>query len=186
MRVIISGMPAVGKSGLAELIANRFGLKNVCAGDLLKQIAQSNGYLITETNWWETDDAFNFCEKRLKDPQFDKLLDDQIIRTLDDDNVVSTARAMPWLYKKECRKIWLSASEEIRAKRLSARDKISIEIAFKVIKHRDASDKKLLFLLYGINLESDFAPFDLVLSTEKLTQQEVEFVVTSFLEGASV
>lgn len=145
-------MPAVGKSTLAESISDHFCLRNISSGSILQQIAKVNGYLVEGFNWWETDAGFAFSEKRLKVQKFDRLLDNQIRRILDDDNVVLTARATPWLYKGDCIKIWLKASQETRAKRLNFRDQISFDEALKLIERRDANDKRLILFLYNIKL----------------------------------
>jgi cytidylate kinase len=174
-------MPAVGKSVLAKSIADWYDLKNISAGEILKQIARDNGYNINDTNWWETKSGFAFCNERIGNPNFDMLLDKRLHKIIEEDNVVSTARAMPWLFQSGSTKIWLDATQETRAKRMCERDKIQLKDAMDLIKRRDANDKLTLFRLYGIKLGADFSPFDLVVDTEELSIEKVKVIVAKFL-----
>jgi cytidylate kinase len=89
---------------------------------------------------------------------------------------------MPWLYDNEkCLKIWLKGSAGIRAGRMMIRDKISYDLALKSVMTRDRNDKRLLFDFYGIRLERDLSPFDLVLNTEKLSVKDVRSCVLDLI-----
>jgi cytidylate kinase len=79
---------------------------------------------------------------------------------------------MPWLLKDGF-KIWLMASLERRAVRVSERDKITVEEAFKVLEEKEARTKAIYEKHYGFVLGEDFTPFDLVLDTDNLNAQEV-------------
>ena len=178
-------MAAVGKSSLAEAIASKYNLRSYSAGALLRKIAQKNGFQSTE-NFWDTEEGFRLCEKRKTDTRFDKQLDQVTTKYLDKGDVVVTAWAMPWIYQnKSCLKIWLKASLETRALRMSSRDKIPFNQALKRTKQRDGSDKLLLFRLYRIRLERDLTPFDLVLNTERLTRKRALSVVLSFVNNCA-
>jgi cytidylate kinase len=182
MRIIISGMTAVGKSTLVQTIASRHNLRNCSAGELLKQIAKRHGYNAAGSYWWETEEGSEFNEERKTNSEFDKELDGLLKEILDEDNIILAAWAMPWTYNnEECVKIWLKAPADIRAKRMMKRDKISYNQAQKSIMTRDNNDRKLLFDLYGIQLEKDLSPFDMVLDTRKLSATDVGSVILNYL-----
>ena len=44
--IVISGMPAVGKTTLANKLATKYNLKHIGGGDILKQLADEKG-------WWD-------------------------------------------------------------------------------------------------------------------------------------
>lgn len=181
MRVIISGMAAVGKSSLARRVAEKYNLLDYSAGETLKKIAEKSGFK-TAKNWWETEEGFEFYKNRKLDSRFDKELDEITKKTLDTGDTVVTAWTMPWIYqKKGCLKVWLKASLKKRAQRMMNRDGIPFQNALKKVKQRDSIDKELLFSLYGIKLEKDLTPFDLVLNTEQLTARAVELIVFDFI-----
>jgi cytidylate kinase len=187
MRIIISGMAAVGKSTLARSISKKYNLGNCSAGDLLKCIARRLNYNPDGANWWETEEGSSFHSLRRSDLSLDREMDRQVKEILDKGNVVVTARAMPWLYdNKRCVKIWLKASKDIRARRMMMRDKISFDQALRSVMRRDRNDKKLLLNLYGIRLEKDLSPFDMVLSTQRLSATDVRSVVLNMVGRLSI
>jgi len=50
--VIISGLPAVGKTTIARAIADKFNLKQYSGGDVLKEMAIARGYTMSGNDWW--------------------------------------------------------------------------------------------------------------------------------------
>ena len=70
-------------------------------------------------------------------------------------------------------KIWLEASPETRAKRISQRDQINIKTAVSALKKKDAKTKAIYKELYGFDLGEDFSPFDVIIDVNDLTSKEV-------------
>jgi cytidylate kinase len=183
MKVIISGMAAVGKSTLARVLAKRYNLKLCSPGDLLKGMAREQGYNPVGDGWWESEEGLDFLKKRKSDPRFDRELDRRIKEILDSENVVVTAWTMPWIYNNdECIRIWLKAPEEIRARRMMKRDRISFDQALRIVKERDVNNMELFLRFYNIQLGIDLSPFDIVLDTRKLSAKDVESIVLTILE----
>lgn len=175
-------MVGVGKSTLADAIAERYDLKFLSGGDLLREIAKERGYNPTGDDWWETEEGFEFLRKRKSDAKFDRELDRRIMEILDEGNVVVTALTMSWIYKDDrCTKIWLKAPQEIRAKRIMERDEIAFDKALEAVKKRDKENKKLFLKLYDIELGFDLTPFDVVLNTRKLSAQDVKLIILHIL-----
>lgn len=183
MKVIISGMAAVGKSTLARAIARRYNLRFCSGGHLIRKMAKAQGYDPVGNDWWETDGGLDFLQRRKSDNQFDRELDRRMKRILNSGNVVVTAWTMPWIYEGDkCIKIWLKAPQEIRAKRMAKRDKIAFDKALRCVKERDDNNKMLFLGLYNIQLGFDLTPFDFVLDTRKLSAKDVELIVLHILE----
>jgi len=170
--IIISGLPAAGKSTVAEIIAKKLNLKAINVGDILK----SKFTEVTSSNYWDTPSGFSALRLREKNEEIDKSVDRAVLRIIKKGNIVIASYVMPWLSKTGY-KIWLDASPEERAKRLAKRDKISIEKAAEIIKKRDKENYLLYKRIYGISIGKDKKPFDLVIDTEKLSPREVANII---------
>lgn len=181
LSIIISAMPGAGKSTLAEIISKKMGLKMMVGGDILKKMAEEQGYKVTGSDWWETNDAMEFLAQRKTNPDFDKRLDKLFIKELEKGGIVLTSWTMPWLSKYGY-KIWLNTNFETRSKRLSNRDKIPLDKAKEVLKKRDKENKELYKNLYNIDYGEDLAPFDLVINANIYNAEELSDAVVSCLK----
>jgi len=175
--IIVSGLAGSGKSTLAQQIAKKFGMKCVHASGILRELLDKDVDDISEgagknTGWWESKEGREFLENRTKDGKFDRMLDKKLLEIIEQGNVVLDSWTMPWLSKKGF-KIWLDASVEIRAKRVSGRDNNSIKEMEESIRERDEKTAKIYKELYSFNLGKDLTPFDLVLITNKMKKHEV-------------
>jgi len=180
--ICISGLAGSGKSTAARRIAKHYGLKFYSGGDALKVVASEMGYSVSERGWWETEDGIRFLEERLRNPDIDKKVDEKMMMWAKEGNVVLDSWTMPWLLK-EGFKIWLDASEEIRAARIAKRDKISFEEALKRMREREARTKEIYRRLYGFKLGEDFEPFHVILDVNNLNEDEVFEALRLIIDG---
>ncbi len=178
----ISGMAGTGKSTLSKKIAKRYNLRCYSGGDALKDLAKEEGYEITGEGWWESPDGLNFLEKRVKDPQFDKVVDDKLLGYAKQGNVLLDSWTMPWLLKDGF-KIWLMASIDKRAARVAERDKMTVEEAHAVLKEKEAQTKAIYKKLYGFKLDEDFTPFNFILDTDNLNADQVYEVLCKVIDN---
>lgn len=178
MIVIVSGLPGSGKSTLVEKIAEEFNLKAIFASGILKQIRKKEEADFKKAEkgygFWETEKGRAFTKERLSELEYDRKLDKELLRIAKDEkNVVFDSRTMPWLYKGEAFKIWLKASQGVRAKRIAERDNKEKEEVLKTMKARYETDKKIYKKLYDFDLGIDFSPFNLVIDSDDLSIEEV-------------
>jgi len=89
---------------------------------------------------------------------------------------------MPWLLKKGF-KIWLEASAEKRAERIAERDKITFKQALEAVKRKERQTKIIYNKMYGFSLGDDYAPFNFILDTEILNEEEVFQILCMVLES---
>ncbi len=178
----ISGMAGTGKSTLSKKIAKRYNLRCYSGGDALKELAKEEGYEITGEGWWESPDGLKFLETRVKDPQFDKAVDNKFLCYAKQGNVLLDSWTMPWLLKDGF-KIWLMASMDKRAARVAERDKMTITEAHAVLKEKEAQTKAIYKKLYGFNLGEDFTPFNFVLDTDNLNAEQVFEVLCRVIDN---
>jgi cytidylate kinase len=180
--VCISGMAGTGKSTLAKKLANKYGLKYYSGGDALKALASEEGYDTSSRGWWESPEGLRFLERREKDAQFDKAVDEKLLEYAKCGNVLLDSWTMPWLIKSGF-KIWLLASTEKRAARVAVRDRLPLKEAMKVLQEKEAKTKAIYKKLYGFTLDEDFKPFDLVLDTDNLNADEVFHVLCGVMDN---
>ena len=178
----ISGMAGTGKSTLSKKIAQKYNLKCYSGGDSLKELAKEQGYKVSNEGWWESPEGLKFLEERVKDPKFDKAVDDTLLEYAEQGNVLLDSWTMPWLLK-EGFKIWLMASMEKRAARVAERDKITIDEAYAVLKEKEAQTKAIYKKLYGFSLGEDYAPFNFVLDTDNLNAEGVFEVLCRVIDN---
>lgn len=170
--ICISGFAGSGKSTLGRKLAEALGLSYISGGDGLKLLAVKRGYKPGGTEWWETADGLRFLEERLRNPDFDKEVDQQLVELAEKGDVVIDSWVLPWLYKGSFN-IWLKARLEIRATRVSKRSGVSFNEALKMLEKRDRESSELYRRIYGIDLGRDFDPFHLVLDTTNLDEESV-------------
>ncbi|MCD6260224.1 MAG: cytidylate kinase family protein [Thaumarchaeota archaeon] len=174
--ICISGLAATGKSTLAKRLAGSLNLRYVSGGDGLKMLAVERGYRPGGREWWETEDGMRFLEERLRNPEFDKLVDQKLIELAKAGDVVIDSWVLPWLYRGGFN-IWLKAKTEVRAERMARRSGISVEEARRLLEKRDSESIELYKKLYGIEVGRDFEPFHLVLDTSDLDESAVYRIV---------
>lgn len=116
--IILSGMPAVGKTTVAGIVAKRLSLKFLGGSDILKEMAAELGYKITGEGWWDTEEGIRFSKERERIPDFDKRTDEMLVNKAKAGNVVMTSYTLPWICPHGI-KIWLSGSVEKRAERMA-------------------------------------------------------------------
>jgi len=176
-------MTASGKSTIARRIAENYGLRLFSGGNALKTLAIEMGYKPIERGWWESEEGLRFLQQRLRDPDFDKKVDQKLLEQAKKGNVVLDSWTMPWLFKNGY-KIWVDASKKIRVKRLAKRDQMTLEKATRVLEEKEAATKTIYAKLYGFCLGEDFSPFDLIVDTDKLDEDEVFHTVSVVLDRA--
>jgi len=165
-------MTGCGKSTVAKQLAEKYGLRYVSGGSALKELAIGAGYKPKETGWWESAEGRRFLKRRVKDPAFDKNVDEKLLRLARLGDVVLDSWTMPWLYKGGF-KIWLEASSSVRARRLAGRDGIGLREALRAIREKDAKTRAIYKDLYGFDLGVDFSPFDMILDANDLNADAV-------------
>jgi len=170
--VCVAGLSGCGKSTVAKKVAEKYGLRYLSGGGALKALAVEGGYQPCERGWWETEEGRRFLEQRMRDTQFDRRVDEKLLKEAKQGNVILDSWTMPWLLKRGF-KIWLEASPDVRARRIAERDSISLQKAFSALSEKDEKTRMIYKSLYGFNLGEDFSPFNLIFDTDELSVEEV-------------
>ena len=175
-------MAGSGKSTVAKRLAENYGLRLYSGGNALKALASAMGYEVDQRGWWESQDGIRFLKQRMENLEIDKKVDMKLMEWAEQGNVILDSWTMPWLLK-EGFKVWLEASEEVRADRVSKRDGISLKEALSYLREKESSTKAIYRKLYGFDLGKDFTPFHLVLDVNLLNEDEVFQVLCMVIEN---
>jgi len=162
----------VGKTTIAKGIAEEFGLTHLSGGDILKELAEEEGFKTGGDDWWDTQEGMNFLSQRQENSEFDKKVDDKLKKHFLDGNVVITSYTLPWLVEGGV-KIWLEGSKENSAQRMTTRDNLSKDNALEIVQKRYQENKKIYKVLYGFEFGEDLSMFDKVIETDGLNASQV-------------
>ena len=170
--VIICGLAGSGKSTTADMIAKRFKLKHVSAGDLFRAVAKERKMNLIDLGRYAA-----------KHPEFDEDLDRWLMEAAKKGGVVLDGRASAYLAAKRripALKIFLTVDPKISAERVSKRDGISKAKAMVVSRQREREIARRLKALYGLDTSST-AYYDAVIQTDLYRPDEVVELVSSLL-----
>ncbi|KYH40471.1 MAG: cytidylate kinase [Candidatus Bathyarchaeota archaeon B26-2] len=168
----ICGLAGSGKSTLAKKIAKHYGLRYYSGGDALKALALERGYRVGGRDWWESEEGLKFLKERMDTLELDREVDRKLLEFAKEGDVVLDSWTMPWLFDGGF-KVWLEVSEEVRAKRIAKRDRLSVEEALRSLRERERRTKAIYQRLYGFKLGEDLEPFHLIIDSNMLSAKEV-------------
>ncbi|MDK2371973.1 MAG: cytidylate kinase family protein [Candidatus Korarchaeota archaeon] len=181
--VCLSGLTGSGKSTLARRLVERYGLKRVSGGDILKEIIGGKESL-KDPGWWEREEASRAMAERMSNPELDMEVDRRLMSLASEGGYVLDSWTMAYLLDSEdCIKIFLKADLEVRALRVARRDRISFDEAVKRIKLKEEETYRIYKRIYGFELGKDLTPFHLVLDTTRLNASEVLSIVSKFIDS---
>ena len=170
--IIISGPPAIGKTTIAKGLAKEFNIEYLSGGDILKELAEEQGFQTDGDDWWDTQEGINFLDQRKKNPEFDKNVDNKLKELFSKGGIVVTSYTLPWLVKDGV-KIWLDGSKENSALRMTARDNSSKNEALEIVQKRYNENKIIYKELYGFEFGEDLSVFDKIIETDDLNVEQV-------------
>ena len=170
--IIISGPPAIGKTTVAQGLAEEFDLVHLSGGDILKELAKDKGFDTKGNDWWDTQEGMNFLIERQENSEFDKNVDDKLKKLFSKGDVVITSYTLPWLVDGGV-KIWLSGSKKNSVQRMTIRDNLSETNALGIVQKRYNENKIIYKTLYGFEFGEDLSVFDKIIETDNLNAKQV-------------
>ena len=164
MRIAISGKSGCGNTTVSTLLSEKTGFPMV--NFTFRQLAQEKGV-----------DFWTFCEMAEKDDNIDRELDSRMVdMAMETENSILGSRLAIWNMENADLKVYLTASDEERARRISTREGGSVEEQLEVTRRRDANDTARYKRIYGID-NNDTSVADLVIDTEGKTPQEIVDII---------
>lgn len=183
--IIIFGFSGSGKSSLANLIAKKYKLRVVHPSGILRDLYEKKKIDISNTRhnkgFWESEKGSQILKGRLKkEKPFDLISDKILLKEVKKGNVVIDSWNLPWLSKKGI-KIYLKADLNVRAKRVSKRNKVDYTKVKKIILNKDEDTYRLFKRLYNFDMKKDIQVFDLIINTNNLNKNQVFSIICKYL-----
>ena len=180
--IVISGPPAVGKSTVARSLAERYGLRLVSGGDVLKEMAREKGFDPAGEDWWDTPQGMKFLSVRENDFSFDREMDARLVEMCGHGGVVITSYTLPWLTSSAVR-VWLDCSQDVSARRMQDRDGVNAKDAYRIARDRYDRNMRLYERHYGFKFGRDDSVFEIVVQTDGKDVGQVVSEVVARLDG---
>jgi CMP/dCMP kinase len=162
--VTISGLPGSGKTTVAQLVARTLGLEHVYAGNVFRRQAEANGLSLEE-----------YLRRAEQDSSIDRELDRQMEARAARGDAVLEGRLAAFMADRAgipALRVFLAASEQVRAARIREREGGAAAERLREIQAREASDHRRYLDLYGVDYH-DLARYDLVMETDRGTPEEI-------------
>ena len=159
LRIAISGKSGCGNTTVSTMLANILGIP--CINYTFKNLGSELGLSVKE-----------IMEKAKTDFSYDKIVDSKQVELAMKDSCVLASRLAIWLLKEANLKVYLYASNEIRAKRVHRREGGNFEMLKAFTEERDNEDTKRYKELYCID-NDDYNFADIIIDSNVITQDKI-------------
>ena len=164
MLITISGLPGSGKTTVARLVAAELGLEHVYAGNVFRRQAHDAGLTLQE-----------YLRRAETDATIDRQLDDRMRERARLGNAVLEGRLAAFIATEaavEALKVYLDASEAVRAARITDREGGVTAERLHEIQARETSDRQRYRDIYGVDYH-DPTLYDAVVETDRRTPEDL-------------
>jgi len=164
MRIAISGKSGCGNTTVSTLLSRKTGYPMV--NFTFRQMAQERGV-----------DFWTFCAMAEKDDNIDRELDRRMVEmAMQEKNSILSSRLAIWNMDKADLKVYLTASDHERARRIAGREGGTVQEQLEKTRNRDFNDTARYRRIYGID-NNDTSVANLVIDTEGKTPEEIVDII---------
>ena len=170
IKIAISGRSGCGNTTVSKMIAEKLGLRFI--NFTFRTLAQERGLELKDV-----------LELAKTDDFWDREVDTrQVHLAREKGGCVLGSRLAIWMLKEADLKVYLGASENVRAARIVNREGGSLEEIAAFTAERDRQDHSRYFRLYNIDT-NDYSFVDIVVDTDILNPQEiVDLIIKKAIE----
>nr|WP_037571583.1 AAA family ATPase [Spirochaeta cellobiosiphila] len=171
IKIAISGKSGCGNTTITKMLAQKLSLRQI--NYTFRDIAKEKNM-----------DFHEFYEIAVKDHYWDKYLDNKQIEMASSGRCVLGSRLAIWLFKEANFRVYLHASEEVRAKRIHKREGGTLEQVIERTQLRDHNDWKRYNEIYGIDINNwDFVDLEIDAGTN--SPEDIVDIILNKLEACS-
>jgi cytidylate kinase len=172
LKIAISGRSGCGNTTVSKIVADTLGLRFV--NFTFRALAQERNMSLKEV-----------MELAKTDESWDKEVDSrQVKMAREEGGCVLGSRLAIWMLEEADLKVYLDASEKVRAQRILKREGGSLEEIADFTVERDKQDHARYLQLYNIN-NDNFNFADLIINTDSLQPQEIVDLILERVSGIS-
>jgi CMP/dCMP kinase len=168
LRIAISGKSGCGNTTVSSLLAGRLGITLI--NFTFRQLAAEKGLTLAQV-----------IENAKTDEWYDRTVDTRQVALARRESCVLGSRLAIWMLEDADFKVYLAASDDIRAGRILNREGGDIEQIKSFTAMRDREDSARYKKLYDID-NSDYSCADLVIDTAAVSPEEIVGRIVEELE----
>lgn len=169
LRIAISGRSGCGNTTVSKLLAQALGIE--CVNFTFRSLSNELGIPL------ET-----IIERAKTDDSFDRMVDTRQVELAMASSCVLGSRLAIWMLEAADLRVYLTASEDVRAKRIQEREGGNLADIRAFTAMRDAEDTRRYRELYDID-NTDVSRADIIVDTESIKPEEiVELLLTTLCE----
>jgi cytidylate kinase len=168
VRVAISGRSGCGNTTVSRILAETLDIAFI--NYTFRTLSQELRLPLAE-----------IIERAKDDFTFDRMVDTKQVELARRSSCVLGSRLAIWMLKEADLRVYLTATEEVRAHRITTREGGTFEEHLKFTAMRDAEDTRRYLELYMIN-NTDYSFADLVIDTETHIPEEIVRMILAKLE----
>lgn len=186
MVIIIFGFSGAGKSTLADKLGTVLNVRVIHPSSIVRNLLENKEVDLTATtagvNFWESQQGERLFKGRLQaEWPIDLVSDEILLGEIQKGNLVMDSWSMPWLSPVGI-KIFLTASHDIRARRVARRSGVSLKRASHIVRLKDRETRKLYRRYRGFDMKNDRSVFMHSIDTNRLRSDVVFKKVLSQLD----
>lgn len=169
LRVAISGKSGCGNTTVSTLLAQTLGISLI--NYTFRQLAQEKGLTLPEV-----------LEKAKADDSYDIYVDNHQVELARKESCVLGSRLAIWMLKEADAKVYLLASDELRASRILKREGGDLQQIKEFTAMRDAQDTSRYKKLYNIDNNDYASVADIIIDTSCNVPEQIVANILARLE----
>ncbi len=159
--IAIGGPHGSGKSSVAHQLAKKLRMKYVSAGQVFRELAKESRMTLKELS-----------VKAINDESIDIEIDKRTKSLGKIDNTIIDAQLAAFMAPEADLKISITASENLRWKRIASRENCSLEDSKNETLLREKVEQERFLKLYNIDI-NDTSVYDVIINTDRMPQADV-------------